>query len=200
MSAATKQDDTAYRGPAPREGPAKKEAPTAWHRATYRWTAITTVAAVLLVIYTQHPYYGNQQFAPWRTAYPIGFVLWLVFGLYYCKATLEKFSDRRYVMRDGALHLLILAKRGFEDVLTAGQWRRVGVLAATAAIFGVLRSTSPKTSFWHGDFASGVRFNSDSKSRRRFWRSARGIFSVSSIARMFCSTVRPRKIDGSCGR
>ena len=87
-----------------------KPVPTLWQRATYRWTAITAVMAVLLVIYTQHPYYKSGQFAPWRSYYPIAFVVWLVVGLPYVRATLEKFKGMRYAMRDGGLHLLILGK------------------------------------------------------------------------------------------
>jgi len=87
-----------------------KPVPTLWQRATYRWTAISAVMAVLLVIYTQHPYYRSGQFAPWRSYYPIAFVVWLVVGLPYVRATLEKFKGMRYAMRDGGLHLLILGK------------------------------------------------------------------------------------------
>ena len=87
-----------------------KPVPTLWQRATYRWTAITAVMAVLLVIYTQHPYYKGGQFAPWRSYYPIAFVVWLVLGLPYVRATLEKFKGMRFTMRDGGLHLLILAR------------------------------------------------------------------------------------------
>jgi protein-S-isoprenylcysteine O-methyltransferase Ste14 len=87
-----------------------KPVPTLWQRATYRWTAITAVMAVLLVLYTQHPYYKGGQFAPWRSYYPIAFVVWLALGLPYVKATLEKFAGMRYAMRDGGLHLLILGR------------------------------------------------------------------------------------------
>lgn len=92
----------------------RKPAPTIWQRATYRWTAITAVMAALLVLYTQHPYYQNNQFTPWRTIYPPAFVVWLTLGIFYCKATLEKFQGTRYTVRDGGLHLLILAK-AFRD-------------------------------------------------------------------------------------
>lgn len=86
------------------------EAVTIWHRAAYRWTAITVIMTALLVLYTYHPYYKNQQFTPFKTIYPPAFVLWLCFGLFYVKATLEKFHERRYAMRDSGLHLLALAK------------------------------------------------------------------------------------------
>jgi hypothetical protein len=66
--------------------------------------------AALLVLYTQHPYYHNQQFTPFKTIYPPAFVIWLVVGIFYCKATLEKFSGQRFMMRDGGLHLVMLAK------------------------------------------------------------------------------------------
>jgi len=84
--------------------------PTLWQRATYRWTAITAVMAVLLVLYTQHPYYKGGQFAPWRSYYPIAFVVWLALGLPYVRASLEKFKGMRFAMRDGGLHLLILGR------------------------------------------------------------------------------------------
>ena len=92
------------------ETPKREPAPTLWQRATYRWTAITAIMAVLLVLYTQHPYYKNGQFAPWRSYYPVAFVIWLAVGLFYVRATLEKFKGMRYAMRDGGLHLLLLAR------------------------------------------------------------------------------------------
>jgi protein-S-isoprenylcysteine O-methyltransferase Ste14 len=142
VSAATKQPETdrtpvSEEKTSPRE---TREAPTVWQRATYRWTAITAVMAVLLVLYTQHPYYLNAQFAPWRSVYPVAFVLWLAFGLFYVKATLEKFHERRYVVRDGALHLLMLAKVGFKDVLSKTEWTLVSLFAGAAALIGAARS------------------------------------------------------------
>lgn len=106
----SKKGDTAYRGTAPGGRRLNKKAPTIWQRATYRWTAITTVMAALLVMYTQHPYYHNQQFTPFKTIYPPAFVLWLVLGIFYVKETLLKFSGQRYMMRDSGLHLVMLAK------------------------------------------------------------------------------------------
>lgn len=160
MSAATKQPETEHapvseEKPSPRGG---REAPTIWQRATYRWTAITAVMAALLVLYTQHPYYGSAQFAPWRSVYPVAFVLWLAFGLFYVKATIEKFHQRRYVVRDGGLHLLMLAKVGFKDVLSRGQWRLVTLLGGAAALLGVLRSIRPPTSVWRSDKATIALF------------------------------------------
>jgi protein-S-isoprenylcysteine O-methyltransferase Ste14 len=105
-----------------------KEPLTIWQRATYRWTAITALMAALLVLYTQHPYYEGGQFNQWRSVYPVAFMGWLLFGLFYCKATLEKFKERRYVMRDGGLHLVMLAKHGLKDVLTKTQWMVVAAL------------------------------------------------------------------------
>ena len=81
-----------------------------WERAIYRWTAITAVMLLLLVIYTQHPYYRGSQFAPFRPFYVTAFVAWLTFGVFYVKATLQRFSARRFVMRDGGLHLILLAR------------------------------------------------------------------------------------------
>ena len=158
MSAATKHDDSALPEAKPRDVPPKKEAATIWQRATYRWTAITAVMAALLVLYTQHPYYGNAQFAPWRSVYPVAFIVWLALGLFYVKATMEKFKERRYVVRDGGLHLLLLAKVGFEDVFSGLQWRVAGLLAGGAALLGVLRGTTAKNSVWHGEYASAALF------------------------------------------
>jgi len=111
--------DTAEDAAAPSsEAPSSEAAPVAapvfkhtiWQRATYRWVAVTVVMAALLVMYTQHPYYRNQQFAPFRSVYPAAFFLWLGVGVFYVKATLEKFNAFRYTMRDSGLHLLMLAK------------------------------------------------------------------------------------------
>jgi hypothetical protein len=101
---------TAYRDDGVPKSSVRKPPATIWQRATYRWTAITSVMAAMLVIYTQHPYYLGNQFAPFRSVYTPAFVLWLVLGLFYVKATLEKFKGTRYVVRDGGLHLLLLAK------------------------------------------------------------------------------------------
>jgi hypothetical protein len=101
---------TAYRGDEPKKPREKPEPPTLWQRATYRWTAITSVMAGLLVIYTQHPYYLGQQFAPFRPYFTFAFIVWLALGLFYVKATLQKFGAMRYMMRDGGLHLLLVAK------------------------------------------------------------------------------------------
>jgi steroid 5-alpha reductase family enzyme len=160
VSAAPQHDDSTLREPqagaASADGAAsaarpKREMPTVWQRATYRWTAVSAVMAALLVLYTQHPYYLGGQFAPWRSVYPVAFVLWLVFGLFYVKATMAKFAARRYVVRDGALHLLLLAKVGFQDVLTKLQWRLVGLAATGVAVLGALRFATAKTSAWRGN-------------------------------------------------
>lgn len=117
----------------------KKPVATIWQRATYRWTAITAVMAALLVLYTQHPYYQNGQFAPWRTVFPPAFVLWLVLGLAYCKATLEKFSGQRYMMRDGGLHLVMLGR-----ILFAGPVRTGRIfLVIPAVLLGLLGAKEP---------------------------------------------------------
>lgn len=123
------------------EKPTSKGKPesTIWQRATYRWTAITAVMAALLVLYTQHPYYQNGQFTPWRTVYPPAFVIWLALGLLYCKATLEKFQGQRYMMRDGGLHLVMLGK-----VLFAGPFRSGRILLVLPAIvLGLLGAKEP---------------------------------------------------------
>jgi protein-S-isoprenylcysteine O-methyltransferase Ste14 len=105
----SKSGEAPYRGSQP-GGRAKGKNPSIWQRATYRWVAVTVVMAALLVMYTQHPYYRNQQFTPFKTIYPPAFFIWLTVGVFYVKATLEKFSGMRYMMRDSALHLLILAR------------------------------------------------------------------------------------------
>ena len=89
----------------------EKPVVTIWQRAAYRWAAITGVLSVYLLIYSQHPYYLGATFAPWRPFFTGAFVVWLVLGVFYCKATLEKFHQRRYWMRDGGLLLLIIFRR-----------------------------------------------------------------------------------------
>jgi protein-S-isoprenylcysteine O-methyltransferase Ste14 len=166
-----------YRGATP--SGAKKTQPTIWQRAVYRWTAITVVMAALLILYTQHPYYRSGQFAPWRSFYPTAFVAWLVGGIFYCKATLEKFSERRYMMRDGGLHLLLLG-----NALFSQEWlRRVGarllvVIAYLAAWTFVqdrlhaLTSDAANTVKALGGFALGLWtiFSIKGVNARRFWR------------------------------
>lgn len=133
---------TAPSSPYPRpEKPVTRKKPeaTIWQRATYRWTAITAVMATLLVLYTQHPYYQNGQFTPWRSIYPPAFVIWLALGLFYCKATLEKFQGQRYMMRDGGLHLVMLGK-----ILFAGPFRTGRVwLVVPAILLGLLGMKEP---------------------------------------------------------
>jgi protein-S-isoprenylcysteine O-methyltransferase Ste14 len=108
-SSPASKGSSAYRGSQP-GGKKATTTKTIWQRATYRWIAITTVMAALLVMYTQHPYYRNQQFTPFKTIYPPFFVVWLAVGILYVRATLQKFSGMRYTMRDSGLHLLMLAK------------------------------------------------------------------------------------------
>ncbi len=86
-----------------------RSAPSLRERTLYRWTAITAVMAALLIVYSQHPYYQNAQFAPFRPVYTAAFVLWLIFGFFYVGATLRRFRGMRYTMRDGGLHLVLLA-------------------------------------------------------------------------------------------
>lgn len=94
--------------------------PTFGQRVTLRWAAITSVMCVLLLIYTQHPYYLGQQFAPWRPLYTFAFVTWLLFGLLYVRVTLRRFGSTRFMMRDGGLHLLLLGRA----LLQKRFWRR----------------------------------------------------------------------------
>jgi protein-S-isoprenylcysteine O-methyltransferase Ste14 len=154
--------ETAYRGSQP-GGKKVTQSATIWQRATYRWVAITVVLAALLVLYTQHPYYRNQQFTPFRTVYPPAFFLWLCLGIFYVKATLQKFSERRYVIRDGALHLLLLAKVGFKDVLSRAQWYAIGVFATVVvSIAGSRALTAPSGPLApvHNEYVSVVLYAS----------------------------------------
>ena len=134
---APRAPNTAYRGDVPKLRGEPRKPPTIWQRATYRWTAITAVMAMLLVIYTQHPYYLGAQFAPFRSVYTPAFVIWLVVGLFYIKATLEKFKGTRYTMRDGGLHLLIVAKSFRIDPFTRAQRIGLRVIGAAVALASV---------------------------------------------------------------
>ncbi len=156
-SSAAKKGETPYRG-AIGGGPEPRETRTIWQRATYRWTAITVVMAALLILYSYHPYYKNQQFTPFKTIFPPAFVLWLVFGIFYVKATLEKFHERRYVLRDSGLHLLLLAKAGFDEAISSGVRRAVLLFGGTAVLLGAGRALTPTTSFWHRDIPTAALF------------------------------------------
>lgn len=134
-------------------GPVRGRA-TIWRRAALRWAAITVVLAALLVVYSYHPYYKNSQFTPFKAIFTPAFVLWVVLGLFYVKATLERFSEQRVTMRDSGLHLLALGKAAFEDVLTRAQWYAVYLFAGTAASFGAARALTATTSVWHDAFVS----------------------------------------------
>jgi steroid 5-alpha reductase family enzyme len=150
-SAATDGDtnDTAYRGEVPKVRRAAAKAPTIWQRATYRWTAITAVMAMLLVVYTQHPYYLGAQFAPFRSVYTPWFVLWLVVGLFYVKATLEKFKGMRYTMRDSGLHLLIVAKSFQFAPFTRAQRIGLRVLGLiVTVVVALMVGGSPRQAGW----------------------------------------------------
>ena len=136
--------DKGSAGKTPNDRKPPTEKATIWQRATYRWTAITAVMAALLVLYTQHPYYQGAQFAPWRPIYVAVFCGWLAVGLFYCKATLEKFSGTRYTVRDGGLHLVLLAKHAYEDVLSRTQWYLVGGFAVAGLALGVMRARTPE--------------------------------------------------------
>lgn len=160
MSAATQQPDPATDEARPADEAASSEAPSIWQRATYRWTAVTAVMAVLLVLYTQHPYYRGGQFAPWRSLYPVAFVIWLAVGLFYVKATLERFHQRRYVVRDGALHLILLAKVGFRDVLGRGHWYAVATGALVAVVLLTFRALFAKNALLHGPIAGAAIYGS----------------------------------------
>jgi protein-S-isoprenylcysteine O-methyltransferase Ste14 len=125
---------SAYRDDGPPRIRVRKPAPTLWQRATYRWTAITAVMATLLVVYTQHPYYLGNQFAPFRPFYTFGFIVWLALGLFYVRATLQKFTGTRYVVRDGGLHLLLLAKAFQQKKL----WRTAKNPRVRTTLLGIL--------------------------------------------------------------
>jgi protein-S-isoprenylcysteine O-methyltransferase Ste14 len=116
-------------------GTASKKAPkTLGERALYRWTAITGVMAVLLIVYSEHPYYRSAQFAPWRPFYTVVFVLWLLGGYAYVRATLRRFQGTRYTVRDGGLHLVLLA-----NALQSGRfWRTAKNPRVRTTLLGIL--------------------------------------------------------------
>ncbi|HEY8079865.1 MAG TPA: hypothetical protein VIF62_37295 [Labilithrix sp.] len=134
--------DQPYRDRSPKKQ-ADAEKATIWQRATYRWAAVTTVMGVLLILYTQHPYYKGGQFAPWRPFYTFAFVVWITLGLLYCKATIQKFHQQRYVMRDGALHLLLLAKLASEFVPRRVSWCLIGAAGSYVGARFVLGEKDP---------------------------------------------------------
>lgn len=125
---------------------------TVWERATYRWVAVVVVLGALYALYFAHPYFNGAQFTPFKSVFPAACGLWLCLGIPYVKATLERFSERRYVVRDSALHLLLLAKSAFGDRF----WR--GPVKWTLAVFAVslraARWIARPGSVWHGSFAS----------------------------------------------
>jgi hypothetical protein len=86
------------------------------------------------VVYSAHPYYKGQQFSAFKTVYPAVVVTWLTFGLFYAKATVARFADRRFVMRDPALHLLLLGK-----ALSKGKfWRTAKNRRVKTTLLGIL--------------------------------------------------------------
>jgi protein-S-isoprenylcysteine O-methyltransferase Ste14 len=139
-------EDTAYRGRKPSGSASKKEELTVWQRATYRWAAITAVMAALLILYTQHPYYQGGQFQPWRPFYTTAFVVWLFVGLPYVKATIEKFSSTRYVVRDGALHLLLAAK-SIQHAFGGPIWKGGLTVGAVGGAVWLVGSKMPNETF-----------------------------------------------------
>lgn len=98
-----------YRGSSP-GGSARSGARPIWRRAAYRWFAVTVLLGAFYLLYFKHPYYGGQQFTPFKTVFRPAFVVWLCVGIFYVKATLERFSATRFLMRDSPLHLLLLAR------------------------------------------------------------------------------------------
>jgi hypothetical protein len=84
--------------------------PSLWQRAAGRWLTIAAIMGVLLVIYTQHPYYRRPMFAPWRPLFQNAFWAWMGFGIFYCYATVQRFSSRKTDMTDGALLWMAMAK------------------------------------------------------------------------------------------
>lgn len=110
-------------GPKPADGPyraASSAAPVSrgqrgiWWRAALRWFAVTAVLSALYLLFFHHPYYRGQQFAPFKAVYKPAFAVWACLGLFYIKVTLERFPALRFTMRDGPLHLLLLARAAQE--------------------------------------------------------------------------------------
>lgn len=87
-----------------------KEQPTEFSRAAARWAAIALVFTFFFVVYTQHPYYLNNQFAPWRPVYRTMFIGWLVLGLPYAIAYLRKFPERKLWFTDSGLLYLLFGR------------------------------------------------------------------------------------------
>jgi hypothetical protein len=140
---------SAYRDDGTPSARRREPPPTIWQRATYRWTAITAVMATLLLIYTQHPYYLGSQFAPFRSYFTAAFVVWLLLGLFYVKATLHKFTGTRFAVRDGGLHLLLLAKTFHLGAFSSGEKALFALIGGvTAVVATVLRVNGhPLSSF-----------------------------------------------------
>jgi len=120
----------------PEAPPARRVRPeaTTLQRALPRWIAISVVMAALLILYTQHPYYRNAQFTPFKTVYSPAFLLWLTLGLVYCRATLEKFGERRFLMRDGGLHLVMLGRA----LVKREFWRRAKNRRVRTTLLGIV--------------------------------------------------------------
>jgi protein-S-isoprenylcysteine O-methyltransferase Ste14 len=165
---------SARRGDKRPEGKARRIPATLWQRATYRWTAITAVMAMLLIVYTQHPYYLGAQFAPFRPFYTAAFIAWLTFGLFYVRATLTRFQGARYLMRDGGLHLLMLGKTFALGPLSRGEKGALaGLVVLTGAVLaGVVKP--PALMVGAGMLVAAAAFVlAKAFQPRRFWRLAR---------------------------
>lgn len=99
------------RAPHRRSDAASSEGPAPiWRRAAARWFAVSVVLSALYLLYFHHPYYRGQQFSPFKSLFKPAFGLWLCLGIFYVKATLERFAGMRYAMRDGPLHLIMLGR------------------------------------------------------------------------------------------
>jgi protein-S-isoprenylcysteine O-methyltransferase Ste14 len=135
MVAASKtQDETDVPRSEPEPPKATRPALSLFQRALPRWIAVSVVMAALLILYTQHPYYRNQQFTPFKTIYSPAFVLWLSLGLFYCKATLDKFGAQRFLMRDGGLHLVMLGRAFLKKQF----WRRAKNRRVRTTLLGII--------------------------------------------------------------
>jgi protein-S-isoprenylcysteine O-methyltransferase Ste14 len=120
-----------------------KEQPTEFSRAAARWAAIALVFTFFFVVYTQHPYYLNNQFAPWRPVYRTMFIGWLVLGLPYAIAYLRKFPERKLWFTDSGLLYLLFGRALSYIVKRKRPWH----ILKNRRITNLLRSLAVKAFF-----------------------------------------------------
>jgi protein-S-isoprenylcysteine O-methyltransferase Ste14 len=95
-----------------------RERPSLERRAFWRWLTIAVIMSVLLVMYTQHPYYRRPMFAPWKPVFQFGFYAWLILGLPYAYATVKRFSTPLKDLRDPTLHWMLLFRAAWNGKIS----------------------------------------------------------------------------------